>query len=135
MTEEVKVRKVLPQDFEAIVELDKVYSEEDAFSIQDIERYYQKNPELIQVAEKEDIIGFIVADAEDKKGHIEMLFVHPNHRGEGVGSKLMDKILGVYERKRIDELFAFVPVKDSKALNLYEERDFKMKAYYLKKYK
>lgn len=56
-----------------------------------IARYLERNPETCFVAEDgEKIIGVIIAGHDGRRGYIYHTAVSPDHRGLGIGTKLVD---------------------------------------------
>lgn len=62
----------------------------------------------IFIAERaETVVGF--AELEDS-GHIDCFYVHHEHQGEGVGTRLMQAIFASVRRRRTRRLFAEVSI-------------------------
>jgi len=56
-----------------------------------IARYLERNPETCFVAEDDEkIIGVIIAGHDGRRGYIYHTAVSPDHRGQGIGTKLVD---------------------------------------------
>ena len=59
-----------------------------------IEKYLKRNPETSFVAEEDGkIIGVIIAGNDGRRGYIYHTAVHPDHRHQGIGTKLVDAAL------------------------------------------
>lgn len=59
-----------------------------------IEKYLKRNPETSFVAEEDGkIVGVIIAGNDGRRGYIYHTAVHPDHRHQGIGTKLVDAAL------------------------------------------
>lgn len=66
----------------------------DADSIEATARYLARNPGLSIVAEHADsIVGCIMAGHDGRRGYLQHLLVHPDHRGQGLARRLVDECL------------------------------------------
>lgn len=60
---------------------------------EEIARKLQRDPELFLVAESDGkLIGTVIGGYDGRRGLIYHLTVHPDYRGRGVGSALMDEV-------------------------------------------
>ncbi|QLG49961.1 GNAT family N-acetyltransferase [Natrinema halophilum] len=67
---------------------------------------------VVLVAEKDDdIVGFTHAVAQGESADILRMYVHPDHQGEGIGSKLHERLITDLEAYDVDRVrsidFAF----------------------------
>ena len=62
-----------------------------------------------------------------KKGWIEDVVVNIEHRGKGVGKKMMNKLLEIGEKKGLSEILLFTEDHRVPAINLYSDLGFKVK--------
>jgi ribosomal-protein-alanine N-acetyltransferase len=71
---------------------------------------------------KEDkkVVGYIGVEKIEGETHIINMAVRPDHRGKGIGKKLMEKVLN-----KKDVFFLEVRVSNLPALGLYEKYGFK----------
>ncbi len=74
-----------------------------------IGRYLQRNPGLSFVAEAgNEIVGTIMAGHDGKRGYIQHLAVAVPLRGQGVGSRLLDKCLDALKAQGIEKTHVHV---------------------------
>ena len=57
---------------------------------------------FVIAVEGQDILGFASVTNE---GYLDTIFVHKDHQGEGIGTKLLDKVLSFVEEKGKSEVF------------------------------
>ena len=69
------------------------------------------------------------------KGMIEDVVVDKNHRGKGIGRKLMEKLLEQARLRKLDDVLLFSGHHRTAAINLYKSLGFHLKSsgLYLKK--
>jgi len=103
-------------------------------------------PETFLVAEFDGkIIGYIMCRMEygfsqlkrlglARKGHVVSVAVLEEHRGKGVGTKLMQLAQDEMKKKSANEVYLEVRVSNENAVQLYEELGYKvtgrLEAYY-----
>ncbi|MFH6603966.1 GNAT family N-acetyltransferase [Maribacter algicola] len=61
------------------------------------------------------------------KGMIEDVVVDVKHRGQGIGRKLMEKLLESAKNKKLDEVLLFSGHHRTPAINLYKSLGFQLK--------
>lgn len=62
-----------------------------------------------------------------RKGWIEDVVVDTQHRGQGIGRILIEKLLHVAEEENLTEVLLFTESHRTPAIRLYESLDFKKK--------
>jgi [ribosomal protein S18]-alanine N-acetyltransferase len=94
-------------------------------------------PETFLVAELGDsVVGYIMCRVEfgfshlrrfglSKKGHIVSVAVLPEHRGRGVGTRLIEQAQGEMVKKAVKEVYLEVRVSNTEAISLYERMNYK----------
>ena len=91
------------------------------------------------VAERDgSVVGYVVADSVSNRGtevgHVKDIAVHPEHRGEGIGSTLLTRALAVLGANGIDRVKLEVRAENDEALRLYRRFGFEphrvVPAYY-----
>ncbi|MDF4202842.1 GNAT family N-acetyltransferase [Maribacter sp. SA7] len=70
------------------------------------------------------------------KGMIEDVVVSSDYRGQGIGRKLMEKLLEQAEASKLDDVLLFSGHHRTAAISLYKSLGFKLKesGMYIKKY-
>ena len=80
------------------------------------------------VAEDDAVVGFVVANAVDHHGqhlgHIKDLAVRNERRGEGIGSLLLARALGILDRSGIRTTKLEVREGNDPAISLYRSHGF-----------
>lgn len=71
-----------------------------------------------------EILGYAVAWWVQDQAELANLAVKEEHRGRGIGSALLDRILADLRENEVDSLFLEVRVSNEGALNLYRSRGF-----------
>lgn len=70
-----------------------------------IERYLRRNPTTCFAAEDSGaIVGVIMAGHDGRRGFIHHTAVHPDHRGLGIGSQLVDAALCALKEEGISKV-------------------------------
>ena len=76
----------------------------------------------------ESVVGYVVANLVPNHGrpfgHVKDIAVHPDHRGDGVGSKLLDRALQVLEIGGARSVKLEVRASNDRALSLYGDFGF-----------
>ncbi len=80
---------------------------------------------------KEKVIGIasmcIYKVISGHKGWIEDVVVDANHRGLGIGKKLIAKLIDQAKEKELDEVYLFTEDEKQAAIGLYTKLGFKQK--------
>ncbi|MBB5634336.1 putative acetyltransferase [Pedobacter cryoconitis] len=79
---------------------------------------YFKLVELFCIRDKEGLIMGFMGIESDK---LEMLFVHPQHMGKGIGKRLLEYALQVFKVNKVD-----VNEDNQQGLGFYEKMGFKI---------
>tara|TARA_B100000929_G_C15474693_1_gene409063 strand:+ start:1054 stop:1482 length:429 start_codon:yes stop_codon:yes gene_type:complete len=82
-------------------------------------------------SENNEIIGIALMGSYNvisgKKGWIEDVVVNSEHRGKGIGRKLLNKLLEVGNEKNLTEILLFTEDHRTPAISLYSDLGFKVK--------
>jgi len=82
-------------------------------------------------SENNEIIGIALMGSYNvisgKKGWIEDVVVNSEHRGKGIGRKLLNKLLEVGNEKNLTEILLFTEDYRTPAIRLYSDLGFKVK--------
>jgi ribosomal protein S18 acetylase RimI-like enzyme len=91
--------------------------------------------------DKGKIVGFVYGYIRDvseqllekgkasKLGQVELMSVHPDHRGKGVGRRLLSKLLEKFREAGADMILVNCPANAIEAKDLYKEIGFDIKSY------
>lgn len=82
---------------------------------------------LLVVAERDDdVVGFAHAvwEIEENTGDILRVYVHPDHRGEGIGRELFEAVRDDLANHGVDEIHAMVLEDNDLGNAFYEEFGF-----------
>ena len=69
-----------------------------------IARYLARNPSTCFVADDGGIVGVILSGHDGRRGYICHTAVHPDRRGEGVGTRLVNAALDALRREGISKV-------------------------------
>ncbi len=84
-------------------------------------RYLERNPGLSFVAEEnEQIVGFIMAGHDGRRGYLQHLFVLPEHRRHGIANTLLDTALTALAEIGIYKSHLFVMKDNASAQDFWE---------------
>ncbi len=87
-----------------------------------IERFLARNPDTNFVAEQDDeIVGVILCGSDGRRAYIYHAAVAKDHRKQGIGSKLVDTVIGAAKDIGIHKI-ALVVFADNAAGNTFWER-------------
>lgn len=113
-----------PQVKEILKEADLFY--EDWHSKENINSMVELNPELIQVAVKDDkVIGAILIVLFGKKvAFFYSLAVKKEFRNQGIATKLINHAEEIMRIKGVKEFGLYVKSKNKELINFYKKRNF-----------
>lgn len=120
----IKLRPSRPEDGPRVVEIwgaavDATHdflTPEDREAIgREVEAFLPSAPLTLAVDDRDRTIGFMLIDG----GHMEALFIDPEHRGAGVGAILIDYALAVHPVLTTD-----VNEQNAQAVGFYEHMGF-----------
>lgn len=138
----MKIKKILVKDCElyhalrlkALKECPEAFSssyeEEVDMSIDSIQkRLRHKDYVTLGAYDNDQLVGMVTLLHEPRKktkqnGRIVSMFVDANYRKQGVGHKLLDKIIAKARDKKIENLFLTVTKENYLAINLYQHYGF-----------
>lgn len=128
------IRKAHDEDIDALSALVDIWDEEE-FESQDtdlrlIEDYIKDGMVFLYTTEEDEdaILGVMVVSDNYDYMNLQTLYVHPDYRGEGIGSEMMDKFTDFLNSR---SLSAFLEVDaQNPAIALYERYGFKEDSRY-----
>ena len=78
-----------------------------------------------RLAERGSVIGYAVTGRSGRKGYVQRLAVHPDHRGQGLGATLVIDGLRWLRRWRVEQAVVNTQLDNGRALALYERLGFR----------
>ena len=71
------------------------------WSVKEVAHHVEENPDLCYVAEHDgQIVGFVLGEESyevlEDTGHLEWIAVAPEHRGQGLASRLIETLVGIF---------------------------------------
>ena len=88
---------------------------------------------VLELSEGE-ILGYAVLWCVLEQGELANLAIRETHRGQGLGSRLLDEVLAVARSKAVQSLYLEVRASNHRAAALYAQRGFveigRRKGYY-----
>lgn len=90
-----------------------------------IERFLNRNPDSCFVAENEQrIVGAIIVGNDGRRGHIYHTAVDPDHRGQGIATKLVNAAMEALKALGINKAALVVFTKNSDSNAFWEKIGF-----------
>ena len=90
-----------------------------------IERYLRRNPETCFVAQEDGrIVGVILSGHDGRRGFIHHTAVHPDHRGKGIVTALVEEAMAALERCGIHKAALVVFARNQAGNDFWERRGF-----------
>ena len=103
-------------------------------------------PEGVLIAEEDNkIVGLVYGYFKDvpssvlenwgvsKVATIELLVVHSEYAGRGIGTALLERLIEIFRQAGTDMIGLTCPVKASAAKHLYEKVGFEISAFHMRK--
>ena len=120
----IKLRPSRPEDGDRVVQIwaaavdathDFLTPQDRAAIGREVAAFLPSAPLTLAVDDRDRAIGFMLID----NGHMEALFIDPEHRGAGVGAILIDYALAVHPLLTTD-----VNAQNAQAVGFYEHMGF-----------
>lgn len=93
-----------------------------------INQFLIRNPDTCYVAVDENkIIGVIIVGNDGRRGYIYHTAVNPEHRNQGIGTKLVDVALQALENNGINKVALVVFDRNDTGNAFWERRGFTMR--------
>lgn len=129
------IREFKPEDLDAIVNINKVCLPENYSPAFFLEHYYE-DPRIFLVAEVDGrVVGYNMCRIEfgmsnlrtafARKGHVISIAVIQDHRGKGIGRRLMEIGMQRLREGGATEMFLEVRISNNPAIELYRILGFK----------
>lgn len=116
------IRRATESDLGRILEIESLSFENQW----DLASFRAALKELFFVLEEREIVGFLSACccALAKRAVIMRIAVHPDHRGEGVATRLIAAVLDQIKEMKVSEVELDVEIVKTGAIGLYEKFGF-----------
>ncbi len=131
------VRKAVEHDLLSLLALENICFKEETFHKRQLEYLLFKAKSLVLVASSDgNIVGsmIILLRRSIANARVYSLNVHPDYRGRGFASSLMDTAIKLLKKKGFKNITLEVGINNQAALNLYISKGFtvdkKLKNYY-----
>jgi len=130
----VKIREVTFKDAEAIQQIRRAISEDDAevdfakFIEQQISEGDRKSSLAAEIDGK--VVGYMISTTLyagfgiKKSAWIMAIGVHPDYMGQGIGLKLADKICEIYKNKGVEYIYSSVLWDSTDVLSFFKKLGF-----------
>lgn len=90
-----------------------------------IEKYLLRNPDTCFVAaEDEGIVGVIMAGHDGRRGYIHHTAVHPDYRGRGIGTRLVNAAVDALKNEGIHKVALVVFERNTGGNAFWEKQGF-----------
>lgn len=142
----LKIRQFETGDTESIIHLANKYAFFDGpISKEDLTITHSFPQGFIVAEENKKIIGFVYGYFRDvpaevlahwgvaKVATIELLVVEFSHRNRGVGTELLNRLIGIFSEAGVNLIGLHCPVGAVEAKQLYEKMGFEISAYHMRK--
>jgi ribosomal-protein-alanine N-acetyltransferase len=124
--EGLHVRQAEPEDLLAVQRIERA-SFPSPWPYSAFERFLGQ-PGFLVAEEDDGLVGYVVADIIASHGrpvgHVKNLAVHPDRRGEGVGTTLLSRAMTVLTGGGVDSVKLEVRASNDAARELYEQFGF-----------
>jgi ribosomal protein S18 acetylase RimI-like enzyme len=122
-----RIRKFQKRDFESLWQLDQTcFDEQMAYSRPELAFYMERPGAFTLVAEgqRADVLGFIVAEARRKSGHIITIDVAAEARRLGIGSALLEASETQLLEAGAQTVALETAVNNESAIRFYKEKGY-----------
>jgi ribosomal protein S18 acetylase RimI-like enzyme len=128
------IEKMNIKDYEEIHDLwkntDGMGVNEHDDSRESIEKFILKNPNSCFVVNFDNrIIGTIMGGNDGRRGLIYHLMVKPEHRKNGIGKKLIEKVENSIKKEGISKIYISVFLENEIGNNFWEKNGYEIRDY------
>ena len=122
--------KIKKMDIKNYNEIKNLWKNSDGIGMNDhddskkfLNKFIKRNPNTCFVVEyKSEIIGTILGGNDGRRGTIYHLMVKPDHRKNGIGKKLLEKVENVFKKEGLRRINLFV-LKENEVGNKFWENN------------
>ncbi|RBI61510.1 ribosomal-protein-alanine N-acetyltransferase [halophilic archaeon] len=122
----ISIRSAKEPDLLAVFRIEKA-SFDQPWPFSAFERYLDE-PTFLVAEDDAKVVGYVVADVVPNHGrglgHVKDIAVHPTRRGEGIGSKLLERALAGIGSRGAHSVKLEVRESNESAIDLYREFGF-----------
>ena len=142
----MKIRQFEQKDTEVVIQLANDFASFDGPTTEEDLKITHAFPEGFLVAEEDGkVVGLAYGYFRDvpkevlnnwgvsKVATIELLVVNPKYRKHGIGTSLVDSLIGIFKKAGVDMIGLTCPEGASPAKRLYEKVGFEISAYHMRK--
>ena len=142
----MKIRQFEQRDTDVVIQLANDFASFDGPTTEEDLKVTHAFPEGFIVAEKDgNVVGLAYAYFREvpkevldnwgvsKVATIELLVVNPKYRKHGIGTSLIENLIGIFNKAGVDMIGLTCPVGASSAKRLYENHGFEISAYHMRK--
>ena len=142
----VRIRQFEQRDTEVVIQLANDFASFDGPTNERDLKITHAFPEGFIVAEEDgNVVGLAYGYFRDvpkevldnwgvsKVATIELLVVDPKYREHGIGTALIDSLIGIFKKAGVDMIGLTCPEGASHAKRLYENHGFEISAYHMRK--
>jgi ribosomal-protein-alanine N-acetyltransferase len=129
MMENLLIEKFEPLNLNEILEIEKnVFEKKEVFPKEYFLELSKKWPEGFWVAKiDKEVVGYAMGEKNKNSGLIISIAVKKEWRGKGVGRKLIEKLLEIFQREGVKVVFLHVREGNKEAINFYQTFEFKIR--------
>ena len=142
----VKIRQFEQRDTDVVIQLANNFASFDGSTTEEDLKITHAFPEGFIVAEEDgNVVGLAYGHFRDvpeevldkwgvsKVATIELLVVDPKYRKHGIGTSLIDSLIGIFKKAGVDMIGLTSPKEAGQAKRLYEKIGFEISAYHMRK--
>ena len=118
------IRKVKQKDLYPIIEIENISFKCPWPEI--IFRSMLGDPGFILYEKNGEVLGYAAIAISDDYGHLANIAVHPEHRGEGIGTGLLQNCIEYAKENGANYMALEVRTKNSEAVDFYLNHGFKV---------
>lgn len=121
------IRKAKLKDINECVSLSKIKEFEYPLGFPDKESLTNSLDKIFLVVEEDNkVIGFILGyPLTQKLVYLDLMTVHKNYRGKGIGQKLIKTFKEELKKRGVKEYLLFTPSFNKRTINFYQKKGLK----------
>lgn len=85
---------------------------------------HMENVCFLVAREEQKIIGYLGMYVSFEEGEITNVAVQEDHRGQGIGKRLLERLFKEAQKKQVEQILLEVRVSNEAAIHLYEKMGF-----------